>query len=94
MLKVDLLRFVLTESENQVLYLQTTRDFVTCHFMDAQSALRPDQLTGCSASLYAAARSKTSVDRKRLAATAMTECLLATSGLATTFPRTYYESDC
>lgn len=53
--------------------------------MDAQSALRPDQPTGCSASLYAAARSKTSVDRKRLVATTMTEYSLATPGPATAF---------
>lgn len=53
------------------------------HFVDAQSGSRPNQSAGCSASLHAAARSKASVDRKPLAASAMTECLLATTGLAT-----------
>lgn len=53
------------------------------HLVDAQSALRPDQPTGCLASLYAAARSKTIVDRERLVATTMTGGLSATTGLAT-----------
>lgn len=51
------------------------------HFVDAQSASRSNHPAGCSASLYAAARLKANVGRKRLVATAMTECLLAMTSL-------------
>lgn len=84
-MKASLLRSVLTESEKPG--TRPSNEYGTMllsHLMDAQSALKPDQPTGCSASLYAAARSKASVDRKRLVATTMTECLLGTAGLATT----------
>lgn len=64
-LKVDLLRFVLTQSENQALDVQTSGTIRLSRFVCAQPALRPDQLAGCLASLYGAARSKTSVDRER-----------------------------
>ena len=53
------------------------------HFVDAQSASKSNQPAGSSGSLYAAARSKATVDRHRLVASATTERLSAVIGNAT-----------